>query len=151
MTQPTDFALLIPEIREWNQGRGIGPDGWIGCVGTYELAIGYSLIFWPEFVEFEGYAFRSGFSESSLRGFEQQTGGDKVAVEAVMNHIHMVDVHVNVSEYNIEQLRYLVRTLKSIYEVKLRSDFPNRRFVVAFNDKPTLDPIDYELTFWQVA
>ena len=68
MTQPADFTALIPELQRWNEGRGIAPDDWIGCVGNYELAIGYSLIFWPSFVVFDGYVFRRGFLESSVRG-----------------------------------------------------------------------------------
>jgi len=149
MTKTTDPAALIPELPAWNEGRGITPGDWISCVGSYELAIGYSLIFWPEFVEFNDYIMRAGFEESSLRGFEEMTKGNRRAVEAVMNHVHIADIHANVDEYKIEQLRYLGRTLKSIYIVKLRSDFPERRFKVVFNDEPELEPTDYELTFWQ--
>jgi hypothetical protein len=149
VTQQIDLAALIPETREWNEGRGITPDDWISCVGTYELAVGYSLIFWPKFVTFEDYVLRDGFLESSVRGFEKMTNGDRRSVEAVMNHVHMADLHANVQEPNVDQLRYLGRTLKRIYEAKLRSDFPDCRFTVSFNDERDLDPIEYELTFWQ--
>ena len=149
MTHATDFTTLIPELRQWNDGRGIAPDDWIGCVGTYELAIGYSLIFWPSFVVFESYVFRDGFLESSVRGFEQATNGNRAAVEAVMNHLHIADIHCNIADVDEGQLRFLGRALKGIYEVKLRSDFPDRRFIVSFNDDPGLVATDYELTFWQ--
>jgi hypothetical protein len=145
-----DFAALIPELSAWNGGAGIDPESWISCVGNYELATGYSLIFWPSFVSFDGYVLREGFSQESLRGFERATTGDRMAVEAVMNHVHIADIHCNV-EPTEGQLRYLGRVLKDIHEVKLRRDFPGIRFAVSFNDEAGLDPTDYELTFWQAA
>lgn len=145
-----DFAALIPELPNWNDGAGIEPQAWIECVGNYELATGYSLIFWPSFVRFENYVLRDGFSVESLRGFEDMTKGNRVAVEAVMNHVHIADIHCNV-EPKEAQLRYLGRVLKEIHEVKLRSDFPDLRFEVSFNDEPGLILDEYELTFWQAA
>lgn len=143
-----DFDALIPELKDWDNGSGIDPLGWAECVGNYPLAVGYSLIFWPRFVRFEKYVLREDFSESSLRGFEAQAGAHRTSVEWVMNHVHMADIHCNV-EANEAQLRYLGRILKEIHEVKLRSDFPDLCFEVEFNDAPGLDPIDYQLSFWQ--
>jgi hypothetical protein len=145
-----DFAALIPELPSWNDGAGIDAESWIECVGNYELATGYSLIFWPKFVHFDGYVLRDGFSEEALQGFKRATDRDRVAVEAVMNHVHIADIHCNV-EATEAQLRYLGRVLKEIHEVKLRRDFPDVRFTVSFNDEAGLNLIDYELTFWQAA
>src|SRR5271169_4406486 len=89
----TNFDQLIPEMRDWNNGAGINVRGWLECSGSLELAIGYSTIFWPEFVEFEQYVLRSGFSVESLRGFERGRNGDRRSVEAVMNHLHIADIH----------------------------------------------------------
>jgi hypothetical protein len=148
--EPTDFEVLIPELKDWDNGIGIDPRGWAECIGNYPLAIGYSLIFWPRFVRFEKYVLREGFSETSLRGFEAQPGATRASVEWVMNHVHMADIHHNaVEEPNEAQLRYLGRILKEIHEVKLRSDFPGLRFEIDFNDEPGLDPVDYQMSFWQ--
>lgn len=144
----TNFSALIPELSAWNDGGGIPPDEWISCVGNYELASGYSLIFWPSFVRFEGYVLREGFVEGSLRGFEAMTSHNRSAVENVMNHVHIADIHCNV-EATEDQLRYLGRVLKEIYAVKLAQQFPDLRFEVSFNDEPGLDLIDYQLSFWQ--
>ena len=146
---PDEPGDLISELSEWNNGAGVSPETWIESVGTYELAIGYSLIFWPKFELFEGYVLREGFSKASLRGFEDSTSGDRAAVEAVMNHVHMVDIHCNEPSPTEGQLRYLGRVLKQIYETKLKSDFPEFKVAVSFNDEPGLDLLDYELTFWQ--
>ncbi|GAA0323582.1 hypothetical protein GCM10009087_37350 [Sphingomonas oligophenolica] len=151
MKQNDDFISMIPELPAWNNGAGIAPEEWIACVGNYQLAVGYSLIFWPRFVLFEGYLLREGFSEESLRGFEEVTNGNRVAVEAVMNHVHMIDIHCNDVEANEAQLRYLGRLLKDIYTLKLKADFPGLNVTVAFNDEPGLDLLDYELVFFQSA
>jgi hypothetical protein len=143
-----DFTALIPELPQWNNGDGIDSRGWIECVGNYELAAGYSLIFWPRFVRFEGYVLREGFSVESLRGFEEMTRRHRGAVEDVMNHIHIADIHCNV-EATEAQLRYVGRVLKDIHEVKLGHDFPDLRFEVTFNDEPGLDLVDYQVSFWQ--
>jgi hypothetical protein len=148
MADEPDFTALIPELPHWNNGAGIDAEGWIGCMGSYELAIGYSLIFWPRFVRFENYVLREGFSEESLRGFEEQTGCTRVSVEWVMNHLHIADIHCNVDPTEA-QLRHLGRTLTEIHRVKLKADFPDLRIVVEFNDEPGLDPIDYQMSFWQ--
>ncbi|MEH3148249.1 MAG: hypothetical protein PGN34_23640 [Methylobacterium frigidaeris] len=145
-----DPADLIPETRGWNGGRGIDPEGWIACVGTYELAVGYSLIFWPRFVRFEGYVLRDGFSEASLRGFERSTGRDRAAIEAVMNHLHLADLHANAAATEA-QLRHLGRVLRDIHTAKLARDLPGLRFEIRFDDEPGLDPLLYELTFWQAG
>ena len=58
------------ELSAWNNGAGIDLGAWIGCEGSFSLAVGYAAVFWPEFVEFEDYVLGRGFSEESLRGFE---------------------------------------------------------------------------------
>jgi hypothetical protein len=143
-----DFTALIAELPKWNNGGGIEPQAWIECVGNYELAAGYSLLFWPRFVRFEDYVLREGFSVQSLRGFEEMTRNNRGAVEDVMNHIHIADIHCNV-EPTEPQLRYLGRVLKNIHAVKLQHDFPDLRFEVSFNDEAGLDLVDYQMTFWQ--
>ncbi|WP_298953899.1 hypothetical protein [uncultured Methylobacterium sp.] len=145
-----DPADLIPDARRWNDGRGIDPEGWIACIGSYELAVGYSLIFWPRFVRFEGYVLRDGFSEAALRGFERSTGRDRTAIEGVMNHLHLADLHPNAAATE-GQLRHLGRVLREIHAAKLARDFPDLRFEIRFDDEPGLDPLLYELSFWRTG
>lgn len=145
-----DFDELIPEMQAWNNGAGVDPQGWLCGSGNYELAIGYSLLFWPRFVAIDNYVLRHGGTEESLGSWEQATGGDRRAIEAVINHVHLVDIHTGAPEPTEAQLRYLGRVLKQIHEAKLKADFPDRTFVVSFPDEPGLDLLDYELTFWQI-
>ena len=46
----TDFHKLIPELKDWNNGDGIDVQSWIECVGSFQKAIGYSTMFWPEWL-----------------------------------------------------------------------------------------------------
>src|ERR1700684_922831 len=80
------------ELAAWNNGAGIGLKSWIGCEGNFALAVGYASVFWPEFVLFEGYILREGFSEDSLKGFEKQRDINRNSVEWHMNHWHIADI-----------------------------------------------------------
>jgi hypothetical protein len=145
-----DFSKLIPELGQWNNGDGISVEAWINCMGSFELAIGFSVLFWPYFVEHEGCVFFGGFSEESYRGFMQACGGDRRRVEAVMNHRHLSDLFCKPEDSATEQqLLYLGRVLKDIWQTKLTRDFPERKFVVSFEEGPREDPIEYEITFRQ--
>ena len=135
----TNLDTLIPEIREWNNGAGIDIGPWTGRLsGNFRLAIGYSTIFWPRFVEFEQYVLRDGFSVNSLRGFERQCEGDRKRIEGVMNHFHIADIHYHGCEdASRERVAYLGRILREIYQAKLAWQFPNKRFEVSSTIRTT--------------
>jgi hypothetical protein len=144
-------ASLVSELSTWNEGKGIGLESWIECVGDFKLAVGYSTLFWPKFVLFEDYILREGFSLESLRGFEKGRSDNQSPIEWVMNHLHIAHIHYNDRE-NIseDKIVFLGNTLKEIYEMKLRSQFPDRPCVVDFyqpEDRTKL--IEFQLSFWQ--
>ena len=142
------MADLVLETREWNGGAGMSVADWIGCVGGFEHAIGYGELFWPDFVELDGCVFFAGVSEAGYRGFLDQTGGDKRAVEAVLNHRHVLDLFADARPTR-EQVVYLGRLLREVWAAKLARDFPGRRFVVAFAEQGCEALLDYEVTFYQ--
>ncbi|MEL6803188.1 MAG: hypothetical protein AAFO91_05300 [Bacteroidota bacterium] len=144
------FSRIIPELGEWNEGKGIEAEDWIYIKGRYDLAVGYSLIYWPRFVEFEGYILRSGFAIDSLRGFEKQSNNNRATVESVMNSIDLGDIHRDNGMPSEEQVQYLGMVLRDLHELKLSRDFPNRNFEIAINDDLASGYLDSELTFWQV-
>lgn len=146
-----EASALIAELSHWNDGQGIDAEGWIACTGNPELAIGYSLVFWPEFARYKDYVIRAGSDDASyFDEWERQCEGDKAAVEKVVNHVHLADLHAYGTDLTEAQARYLGRLLKEIHEVKLRADFPELTFEVYFNDEPNLAVEDYQLTFWRV-
>ncbi|HEX8247041.1 MAG TPA: hypothetical protein VF599_02560 [Pyrinomonadaceae bacterium] len=141
------------ELAAWNNGQGIDLESWIGCVGNFSLAVGYLSIFCPEFTEFEGYILRKRFSEDSLRGFEKNCNGDKKAVEAVMNHLHIADIqHYGCADISKDKVIVLGSKLKEIYEARLIWRFPNKPCTVSFyQPEDDTDLEAYEITFWQKA
>ena len=141
------------DLAAWNNGQGIDLESWIGCVGNFSLAVGYLTVFCPEFVEFDGYILRKGFTEESLHGFEESCAGNKKAVEAVLNHLHIADIqHYGCEDFSKDKAILLGRKLKEIYEARLQWQFPNKPCVVSFyepdNDE---DLVEYQITFWQKA
>jgi hypothetical protein len=145
-----DYFTLIPELKDWNNGNGLDVDSWIGCTGTFPLAIGYSTLFWPSFVAFEGYVLREGFTIEGLRDWERHCGGNRRDIESVMNHLHIADTHQGGSTgISSERLVYLGCVLRDIYTAKLAWQFPERRFTVCFDDSASEDLTDYQLTFFQ--
>jgi hypothetical protein len=139
------------ELAAWNNGKGIDLRSWTGCEGRFALAVGYASIFWPEFVEFDGYILPKGFSEEHLRGFERREGATRKSVEAVMNHLQIADIqHVGCKDISKDKLLALGNTLREIYEAKLRWQFPDKPCVVVFlvpDDENDL--YGYQIEFWQ--
>jgi len=114
------------ELAAWNNGQGIDLESWVGCEGNFCLAVGYAAIFWPQFVAFEGYILRAGFSVDSLRGFEAQEKGTRASVEAVMNHLHIAGIqHSGCPDLSKDKVLLIGTTLKEIYEAKLQWQFPS--------------------------
>lgn len=144
-----DFLQLVPDLGNWSDFERMTPADWVGGVGSIEHAIGYTFVFWPEFVAVGPYVLRaSRFDAESLRGWEEATHGNIQAIEAVINHEHLVDLHSN-DEPTETQIRYLGNVVREMWEAKLLREFPDRSFEVVFNDEPGLDLLDYEVTFWQ--
>lgn len=146
------MADLVPETRDWNNGLGIDLESWIGCTGGFEQAIGYGELFWPEFLEMDGCVFFAGVAETNYRDWMQHTGGDKRAVETVLNHRHITDLFSGQgAQPSRHQVLYLGRLLREIWGVKLASDFPQRRFVVSFPENGSEDLLDHVVTFYQAG
>ena len=113
------------ELAAWNNDDGISLESWIGCEGRFSLAVGYATVFWPEFVLFNGYILQKGFSEVSLREFEQRENSTRKSVEWVMNHIHIADIqYYGCADASKDKLLLLGNVLKEIYEAKLLWQFP---------------------------
>ena len=152
--QPKNYteeeAILVPEIRDWNGGDGINIEDWISCTGSYEHAIGYSTLFCPKFILYEGCLLRDGFSIENYQGFLAQTNGDKRAVESVMNHRHLADLFPHKDDGPTkEQLVFLGRILKKMWQANIRSELPDLEVTVYFEERDMEWLEDYVLTVYQ--
>lgn len=149
-------ASMRSELQAWNGGEGIGLESWVGCTGTFALAVGYASVFCPEFFEFEGYILRGSAADDAMiqniRGFESQPGATPRSIEWVLNHIHIADIQYHgCPDIAADKLVTIGTTLKKIYEARLALLFPNKPCVVEFHipDNPEAHE-DYQLSFWQV-
>jgi hypothetical protein len=139
------------ELAAWNDGRGISLLDWTANTGNFALAVGYSEVFWPRFVEFEDYILMEGFGLEGLRSFEQNPEATRQSIEWVMNHFHIADIQrLECPDIAADKLIILGERLCEIYIVKLALQFPDRRFVVDFArpEKPE-EFEDYQLSFFQ--
>lgn len=142
---------MTAELQAWNNGKGTDLESWVSCVGNFSLAVGYATIFWPKFVEFDGYILRDGFSEEILRSWESENDRDRRAVERVMNHLHLADIqHYGCEDLSKDKIQLLGSTLEQIYKAKLNADFPQTFCVVEFYRPENEDDLEqYQITFWQ--
>ena len=144
----SNFDELVPELKEWNNGQGTSIDTWLEVEGHFQLAIAFRQLFWPDFVEHDHCVLFASVSCENYDDWLRHTNGDRAAVEAVMNHRHILDLFIE-QPATEAQLRYIGRTLQEIWTAKLKRDFPNRVFEVSFNDLPGLNLVDYQITFFQ--
>jgi hypothetical protein len=127
------YARILPELAQWNNGKGIDISSWIYCVGRLDHAIGYSSILWPDFVIHDDFVLFAPASISSFSNWMTHTGGCRKSVEAVMNHRHIIDLFSGESpEVSKEMIICFGRLLREIWQCKLRRDFPNRDISVSF-------------------
>lgn len=143
------FEKLIPDLQNWNGGKGTDIGSWIRVAGDFQKAIGYSTIFWPRFVEHEGYILREGFSESALKRFCRECTC-KRTVESAMNTLRIADLHYDgCHDATPERLSYIGNILKEIYACKLSLTFPDREIEVVFDEAHPDDPSSCRLTFYE--
>ena len=143
---------MADELRAWNEGGDIDLKAWVSGSGNFSLAVGYTTMLWPALVQFDGYILRDGFSIETLRSFEAACKGDRRAVETVMNHRHLADLHSGCDDVSPDKLLWLGHVLREIYEAKLLWQFPTRPCTVSFHIPQDRDDlIAYEVSFWQKA
>ncbi len=144
------------ELGAWNNGKGIDLESWVGCSGSFSLAVGYTTILCPKFIEFEDYIFVGDepiYEEGieTTRGFESQEGSTPKSVEWVLNHLHIADIqYQGCEDISADKLIILGNALKDTYEARLSFFFPEKPCVVEFyipDDPNEFD--EYQISFWQ--
>lgn len=128
MSRVTD---LIPELGLWNNGNGISPDAWIYIEGRADHALGFCAMFWPEFVEFEGYVLRAPLDIERLRGWERSGDLSRQQIETAMNAYLLDEIFPqDAADEALKdaQCEHLVAIMANMLDAKLARDFPQRRF-----------------------
>lgn len=149
LSKKVDFRALIPEMKDWNNGKGIDIEGWIQCRANHKILVGCSRILWPSFVEHDGcILLGDSVDEANYQAFLKSANGNKRIVEATMNHQHVL--HLFATDLPTRELvLYVGRLMKEVWQVKLKNDFPDRNVKVYFPDEDDLELLDYEITFFQ--
>lgn len=142
---------MADELSAWNNGRGIDLDAWVGCVGSFGLAVGYASLLWPRFVRFEDYILTEGFSEQQVRDCRSRPDATAMSIEWLLNHRHIADFqHHGCPDISRDKLILLGSTLREIYQAKLTWAFPDSPCVVEFYQPDDPDALqDYQISFWQ--
>jgi hypothetical protein len=140
------FKQLIPELAQWQTDI----DSWLYAVGRFDHAIGYGQLFWPEFKIHQECVLFAACPIESFEHWMKSTGGDLTAVEATLNHRHILDLFTD-SEFKPtrEVVLHLGRLLRDMWSCKLARDFPGRAIEVVFDEEFGEDLVDYEITFFQ--
>jgi len=150
-----NYNHLITDLDDWESHNGfkVGPDGWLAGMGSFNLAVAFTSLFWPEFTVHDDCVFMAPFSDQDRKNYESFltiTDQNKKSTEMTINHRHLLDIFPNQAEPpSREQVLYLGTMLKEMWQLKLNRDFPERRFVVSFPEGAFEDLADYEITFWQ--
>jgi hypothetical protein len=143
------------ELSNWNDGVGIDLDSWVGCMGSFSLAVDYAAVFCPDFTLFEDYILRGGLLSDQaiqvLRGFAARPGSTSQPVEAVMTHLHPDSLqYLGCEDISADKLVFLGERHKAIHEARLALLFPDRPCTVDFHVPENAADLDeYQLTFWQ--
>jgi hypothetical protein len=127
-----EFRRLIPELALWNNGRGIPVTDWISSIGSFEHAIGYLALFWPDFVVHQGCVL---LADSGLDNFDAFAVHGPLSAQTTMNHRHLDLYFQHDPSSTEEQMVHLGRKLRAMWMAKLAMEFPERTFVVTFDEE----------------
>jgi hypothetical protein len=149
MSTSHDFTQLIPELKAWNNGKGIDAESWIRCVGRFDHAVGYAELFWPQFTIHDDCIMFADFTTESYDTWMKRTHGCRGQVEEVMNHRHILYLFCgDDSKVPRELVIYLGRVLRDIWTCKLKRDFPDRDIAVSFPEEHYEDILNYQITIY---
>lgn len=105
-------------------------------VSSVEVALAFTKLFWPDFVEHEGGIFLSeAFNSQIYEQWKVQMGNDIASIERVMNHQHIDDILPGAENVSTENLFCLGQAIAQMWESRLNLLYPHRRFKVSCNQE----------------
>ncbi|MBE9094266.1 hypothetical protein [Tychonema sp. LEGE 07203] len=126
-------ADQLSDFQQWKKANGDDFSLWDYLFGSanIEIAIAFTKLFWPDFVEHEGGIFLSeAFNSQIYEQWKIELGNDVAAIEQVMNHQHIDDILPGAQNASSDNLLYLGQALAQMWESRLKSLYPQRRFQV---------------------
>ncbi|MEQ8995515.1 MAG: hypothetical protein RID53_03295 [Coleofasciculus sp. B1-GNL1-01] len=126
-TQMSDF-------QQWKQINGDDFSLWdyLAGVSNIEVALAFTKVFLPDFVEHEGGIFLSeAFNLEIYEQWKAQLGDNIASIEQVMNHQHIDDLLPGSESAGIDNLFYLGQVIKQMWKNHLKSLYPKYSFEVS--------------------
>lgn len=137
------------DFQQWKKANGGDFSLWdyLFGVANVEVAIVFTKLFWPDFVEHEGGIFLSeAFNIQTYDRWKAQLGNDITSIERVMNHQHIDDILPGSDKVGADNLYYLGQAIAQMWESRLKLLYAHRNFQVCCNrDENTV-----VVTFYQV-
>ena len=135
---------LVPSLGD----SGLDPADWIAETGSHEALIGYLDLVWRDFVLHDGCLLRASFSVENYDHWMEHLGGDRTAVEVMINHVHVLDLFDR-DQPGITRAQVVLvgRLLREMWTAKLAREFPDLDITVSFpEDGEPEDLVEYEIT-----
>lgn len=126
----------LKNFQRWKQANGDDFSLWdyLSRASRAEVAIAFTKLFWPDFIEHEGGVFLSeAFNVELYQQWKAHLGNDLVAIERVINHQHLDDILSGADKVGIKNLFYLGEVLVQMWESRLKSLYPDKDFEVICN------------------
>lgn len=113
--------------------------------GTFALGLGFARMFWPTFELREGHLVLADSSRDNLREWIDHGGGDRWAVEQVINHRHFACWMADDGATD-EEIRSFGERVQEIWQGKVDRDFPGERITVEL-----YAPSEEEANEWHIT
>ena len=142
-------ANQLTEFQNWKQvnSENFSLIDYLFGVSNMEVAIAFTKLFWPDFIEYEnGVFFASTFNSEIYAQWKEKLGHDIGAIERVINHKHIDDLLPGAENVGYENLLYLAQVLTQMWESRLKLLYPDRHFKMQLNQ----DEGSVVLMFYQV-
>ncbi len=121
------------DFQQWKKANGDNFSllDYLFGVSSIEVALAFTKLFWPDFVEHEGGIFLSeAFNREIYEQWKVQLGNDITAIERVINHQHIDDILPGAENVGIDNLFYLGQSLAQMWSSRLKLLYPHRHFQV---------------------
>ncbi|WP_242167922.1 MULTISPECIES: hypothetical protein [unclassified Pseudomonas] len=117
---------------QWKDQSELVESCFISDVVHPEDVLVFSTVLFPDFVVYESGVFlESGFTVEAFSSWMQSCNSDVVAVEKVLNHVHLYDVFAGCSD-RVDEAVYeqLCNLIAQSWRMVLLSKFPEKKFCV---------------------
>jgi hypothetical protein len=121
--------MSLSTIKEWNDSFGGDLDVWsyVRYRDDFAFALALSHVLWPTFVEIQGcILLESSYSKADFRRLWSSVGGNRSAVEALLNEVHLYDIFPGFEDSDDKLLEDFGHVMVRMWRCALSEQFPGR-------------------------